>query len=99
MTDCCLVPPFVGNPPLHRKIPPPVTSELLSTIENEMRSLETLIGVKKSMWKSLEKDRDAEVARLHAEQVEEEKAKNAAKARAAKENELGQLFFEDSDDE
>jgi hypothetical protein len=65
----------VGKPPIHRKIPPAVTSGLLATIESEMRSLETLISVKKGMYRALEKERDQEVSRLRAAQAEEEKAK------------------------
>ena len=72
----------MGKAPIHRLIPPPVTSGLLATIESEMQSLETLISVKKSMYRALEKEREEEVSRLRAAQAEEEKVKKAAKGKA-----------------
>ena len=73
---------YAGKAPIHRQIPPPVTSGLLATIESEMRSLETLISVKRGMYRALEKERDEEVSRLRAAQAEEEKVKKAAKGKA-----------------
>ena len=73
---------YAGKAPIHRTIPPLVTSGLLTMIESEMRSLEMLISVKKGMYRVLEKEREEELLRLCTVQAEEEKAKKAVKGKA-----------------
>ena len=90
---------YAGKAPIHRKIPPPVTSELLTAIESEMRNLETLISVKKGMYRALEKEREEEVSRLRAAQAEEEKVKKVGKGEAKASRASTESAEEESEEE